>query len=297
MWTCVYSLDRERRPLSGNVDDLVAAIGRAADLRIFTEFRHNEHIDISSNSPELIREVADFRVTYLLDSRWVAGIINLRQPISLPTGFGPRPSMSFFVYNQNGQQAIARPYLQGGLATPVDGPTPLDDHLAMPKYHQQDNWDAGTNAPSENFIYDFDVYRFCVSDDWSQKLEHSAEGSVISGSVEALVEAFAAGCEVKVGVAGLCGDLSMNAAEPIGHEVFVHCGSCYYYTEQRLFIAGSHPLVRVRPAIPLRYTSEGWDFGWVMLRTDGFVAQWLVDPYTLKFRKRDGRYRIRWFVR
>ena len=55
--------------------------------------------------------------------------------------------------------------------------------------------------------------------------------------------------------------------------------------------------MRVRPAIPLAYGSGGWDFGWLIPRTDGFVARSLVDPYTLKFHKSDGRYAIRWFVR
>ena len=31
----------------------------------------------------------------------------------------------------------------------------------------------------------------------------------------------------------------------------------------------THPIVRVAPAIPLRYRSRGWDLVWVHLRTDG----------------------------
>jgi hypothetical protein len=297
VWSCVYSIDHERQPLSGSSDKLVAAIGRGADLRISTEFRHNEHIDTTSTNPELIREVMDFRVTYLLDRRWVAGAMNLRQPISLPDGFGPRPSMSLFLYNQNGQQAIARPFLDGGPVCGEHGPSPLDDHSSMPKYHQLDNWDAQTSAPSSNFVYEFDVYRFFVSDDWTQKLEHSSDGTPLSGSLEALVDSFGEGREVKVGIAGLCCDLAEHSDGAIEHEVFVHCGSCYYYVEKKLFIAGTHPVVRVRPDIPIQYTSEGWDFGWLMPRTDGYLAQLLVDPYTLKFVRRHGRYRIRWFVR
>ena len=30
--------------------------------------------------------------------------------------------------------------------------------------------------------------------------------------------------------------------------------------------------VGLRPSIPLEYVSKGWDFGWVMTRTDGHVA-------------------------
>lgn len=293
-WACVYTLDRERHQLSGDVQELVAAIRRGADLRIYTEFRHNEHIDTTSSSPELIREVADFRVTYVLEGRWVAGIINLRLPIELPHGFAPRPSISFFLYNQDGQQAIARPFLDGEPGKEEGGRLSPHGLNSMPKYHQQDAWDAGTNAPSSNFVYDFECYRFWVSDDWTEMLAHTADGKVLSGSMGALADAFHHGREVKVGIRGLCDD---QAEGPIDHEVFAHCGSCYYYTEQKLFLAGSHPVVRIRPAIPLRYTSKGWDFGWLVLRTDGFVARWLVDPYTLKFNTSSDRYAMRWFVR
>src|SRR5262249_40580421 len=81
------------------------------------------------------------------------------------------------------------------------------------------------------------------------------------------------------------------------HEIFVHVGSCYYYTKRKQFMAASQPVVRVKPGIPMRYESKGWDFGWLMPRSDGFVARWLVDPYTLRFRKSRGRYAMRWFVR
>ena len=100
-WQCVLGLDKDRNLISGKEEELSAAIARGADLRIYTEFRHNEHIDTNSDCNELVKEVADFRITYLLDNRWVAGIINLRQPVELPGDFGPRPSMSFFLYNQN----------------------------------------------------------------------------------------------------------------------------------------------------------------------------------------------------
>lgn len=296
-WREAVVLNQQRQVVSGTNEALAAAIRRGADLRVYTEFRHNEHVDPKSASRELIREVTDFRVTYLLDDRWVAGIINLRQPISLPDGFGPRPSMSFFMYNQNGDQAIARPYLDGGPTPGKMGPAPLDDHSAMPKYHQSDAWDTGTNAPSSNFVYEFETYRFLVCDDWQEVCACDANGRVLSGSIETLATEFAQGREVKVGIAGLCDDVApANPAAPT-HEVFVHCGSCYYYTEQKQFSAASHPVVRVQPAIPLRYQSKGWDFGWLMPRSDGHVARWLLDPYTLKFNRSDRRHAMRWFVR
>jgi len=123
----VLTLNADRSVRDGSTTDLVDAIRRGADLRIGTAFRHNEHIDTASPSNELIEEVAEFRQTLLLDDRWAAGIMTLRMPVELPEGFGPRPSMSFFLYNQDGTQAIARPYLDG--EAPTGAPVRLDKRM------------------------------------------------------------------------------------------------------------------------------------------------------------------------
>ena len=102
--------------------------------------------------------------------------------------------------------------------------------------------------------------------------------------------------ELRVGITGLCADVgSISSATP--HEVFVHLGPGYYNTRRKIFSAGTQPLVRVKPAIPMLYESRGWDFGWLMPRSDGYVARWLCDPYTLEFKKSEGRHPIRWFAR
>ena len=295
-WTCALELDSARTIVAGSEEALVDAIRSGADLRIGTEFRHNEHIDVRSASTERIREVAEFGVTYLVDDRWAAGIMSLRQPVELPDGFGPRPSMSFFLYNQDGSQAIARPHLDGLPAHGAPGLSASDEPPGMPKYHTHDCWDAGTNAPSSNFTYDFEVFRYYVWNCWEEVLCHDAEGGVRSGSIDALVSAFSDGRAVKVGITGLCSDLP-GPQPPLGHEVFVEIGSCYYYTERELFIAGSHPVVRVKPDIPLRYQSQGWDFGWLVVRSDGAVVCRRCDPYTLAFTDERTRHAVRWFVR
>ena len=295
-WKCVLELDSERKVIAGNPEDLRSAIGRGADLRIYTEFIYNEHIDTNSDNGELVQEVSDFRVTYLLEQRWVAGIMNLRMPIQPPEGFGPRASMSFFLYNENGQQAIARPYLDGGIARGVPGESHVEEHEYMPKYHGQSSFDASTSAPSSNFIYDFEDFRFWVRDDWEEVFAHAADGTVVGGSVDALAEAFLAGRELKVGIGGLCADVGPNPSRT-PHELFVHLGPGYYNSERKIFSAGTQPMVRVKPAIPMLYESRGWDFGWLMPRSDGFAARWLCDPYSLEFKKSEGRYPIRWFAR
>ncbi len=302
-WTCSLELDSARRITSGSESALRDAIRRGADLRIHTAFVHGEHIDPSSESEEVIQETCEFAVTYLLGNRWVAGFMTLRQPVELGTypvpgaAFGERPSMSFFLYNQDGQQAIARPFLDGQPVSGIPGSAPPEDRSETPKYHQHDNWDPDTNAPSHNFIYDFEVFRYWVRDDWREVLSNAADGTVISGSVEDLVRAVMEGNEIKVGIRGLCTDLAAQQDDELEHEVFVQTGSCYYYTEQKLFIAATHPVVRVRPSIPLGYKTRAWDFGWLICRTDGFVARRLCDPYTLKFHDTEARYAMRWFVR
>lgn len=296
-WRCALELNSHREVVTGDPADLGAAISRGADLRIYTEFLHNEHIDVDSPSAERIREVAEFGVTYRIDQKWSAGIMSLRQPIELPVGFGPRPSMSFFLYNQDGTQAIARPHLDG---SPVDesfGPAPAHPPRNMPKYHLLDCWDTGTNAPSQNFVYDFDVFRFCVDESWREVLRHSATGEVEAGSIEALVEAFSSGSAIKVGIDNLCADFSSTNDRIPEHEVFVQGGSAYFYTDQKVFMIGTHPVVRVKPGVPLRYATRNWDFGWLFVRSDGEIVYRRCDPYSLRFDDRVSRHAVRWFVR
>lgn len=135
-----------------------------------------------------------------------------------------------------------------------------------------------------------------MNEQWREVYSHTGDGEAQSGSLDALTQAFEVGREFKVGIRDLCADVT-GATETVPHEVFIQCGPGYYSTKSRRFIAGTNPLVRVKPAIPLRYHSQEWDFGWLMVRTDGHVARWIVDPYTLKFNRSAKRYALRWFVR
>ena len=65
----------QKKIVAGSTETLTDASRRAADLSINTEFRHSAHIDSSSENPELIQEVTQRGVTYLLDKRWSTGII------------------------------------------------------------------------------------------------------------------------------------------------------------------------------------------------------------------------------
>jgi hypothetical protein len=306
-WRLVLAIDRDRQPTGGSPEELRRAIRAGADLRIYSEFYHDEHIDPGSSNHELVQESMDMRATCLIDDRWAAGVLSLRQPVQLPDGFGPRPSLSLFLYNEDGSQAIARPFLDGAPVDEPRGMSPPADHSQMSKYHELDRWDDGTNAPSSNFIYDFETLRYFVREDWREVLHHTSDGTVVAGSIDNLADAFRRGAEFKVGIRGLCDDLSANSEgsttkRPTGgnllpHEVFIQLGSCYYYTQQKQFIAATHPLPRVVPNVPLRYTTGGWDYSWLLLRTDGHAALLIYDPYTLTPRREAANFELRWFFR
>jgi hypothetical protein len=117
-WHLALQLNAKRQAVGGSAEALATAITRGADMRVATNFPHAEHIDPASGFGDMIGEVAGFPVTYVIQrpaaaGPWVAGVMTQRQPIECPTGFGPRPSMSFFLYNMDGHQAIARPFLDG----------------------------------------------------------------------------------------------------------------------------------------------------------------------------------------
>jgi hypothetical protein len=284
-WRCALELRSDRSVAAGSKAELVAALGRAADLRVYTEFLFEEHIQPGGNGDStqdgLIREVIDFRETIVVGGHHAAGITTLRQALHPPFGFNGEPKMSFFLYTVDGDQACAN-VIFGEAADPsaafgtrrVD-PTPSD----MPKMGPDEVFDAGTVAPSRNFVYDFERYRYFVRDDW-QALE----------SFDAIEQAQLAGRELKVGVAGLLGP---GAA----HEVFIGIGSGFLHTGPRWYSCLTQPLVRVAPAIPIRYASGNWDVLWAFLRTDGFAVVRAFDPQTRTWMDREEHFAMRWFAR
>ena len=65
-WIWALELNQNRQIISGSEKALSDAVGQGADLRVGTTFRHNEHIDTDSINTELMREVIDFCIVYLL---------------------------------------------------------------------------------------------------------------------------------------------------------------------------------------------------------------------------------------
>ena len=204
-WRLALELSSSRAVCGGDVSALTDSIRRGADLCIGTDFRYNEHIDTLSDNRETIRETTEFAVTYLLQDRWAAGLVTQRMPVALlgEDGFGPRAGASFFLYNQDGQQALANLFFEGAPVQNASPSPPLD----MPKYHLQQAHDVDSAAPSRNFIYDFDHYSFYVRDDWQEVYTHDADGNPLGGSIEELLDAIDRGAELKLGIRNLCSDL------------------------------------------------------------------------------------------
>ena len=302
-WKCALELRPDRSVAAGSHAELCAAIARAADLRIYTQFLFEEHIVPGGDGvPEhdgLMREVIDFRQTILVEGRHAAGITTLRQPLHPPFGFnGIQPKMSFFLYNMDGHQACANLLLDG----PAEGTRPgqctvVPPPADMPKMSAAIAWDQQTSGPSRNFIYDMEVYRFFVRDDWEEVLAHDARGQVVRGSFDALEQAQIGGREIKLGVRNLCTDLAGAGDERPAHEVFSLLGSGFLHTGLRRYQALTHPIVRVAAAIPVVYAASQWDLSWVYAGTDGQAWLRSLDPYTRRFSDRQANFDCRWFVR
>lgn len=310
-WTVALELDPARRVAAGSKQALVDALARGADLRMYTEFVFEEHIEPGwTGDPSLrglIREVIDFRQTIIVDGRHAAGMTTLRQPLHPPFGFnGTDAKMAYFFYTSDADQARANLLLAGPEAdaarapgAPMAGghvtnPAPPD----MPKMSPEQAFDLGTLGPSRTFVYDMEVYRFIVRDEWQEVLAHDVDGTPIRGSIDALEEAQVAGRELKVAIAGLGAELAERVGlPPVEHEIISDLGSGFFHVGPRLYNALTHPIVRVAPTVPLAYRSQGWDLVWVHLRTDGRATVRRLDPWTQTWTDTPARFAARWLAR
>jgi len=295
-WTCALELNEKCECVSGSPDALADAIRRGADLRICTAFDYEQHMGPTDEPQGFLEESIDLRVTYLLDDRWTAGITTTRYPADGALKFQPYPSLSFFLYNQDGRQAIARPFLADtGLATP-ENPDDAVGEIA-PKHVVHSIHDAETRSPSQNFTYYFDCFRFYVCDDWTEVLSHDAQGKVITGSYDALAGAVRSGRSLKAGIRDLCASMDFATRSTLSHEVFVELGSIYNHADRGFLGGESLPIVRVAPAVPLGYGSGDWNFGWILPRSDGTVSHQIIDPCTREFSQVVAHNSVRWFAR
>lgn len=289
-WVRLLELNEQRDVVAGSIEELAAAVKRGADLKSYTTFDYREHMDEPGSQEGLVQEMMSFSVTYWLEGGHMAGIQTTRYPANAALGFGDMPSLSFFLNNENGQNGIARLFLDGrkGFAKPPG--------YYSKKYKVYDEWDSETSCPSENFTYQFNEYGWWVSDSWEEILAHDAYGSVIQGSLKNLQNALRSGRRLKVGVQNLCADLVSKDEPFISHEVFIELHSVYNHHDSGFMGGESYPIVRVGPGVPLKYRSRNWNYGWILPRTDGIVHHLIINPSTCEFIRKDGRFGIRWFV-
>ena len=286
----VLELDSQRKIVSGSPERLNQCIAAGADIRIRTDFIHNEHIDPSSDDHQVVAETSTFPETVLIDGRWSACFMTLRQPIALPDGFGDPNSLSLFLYNQDGQQAMARLVLdQTGRQT-----TLWDDGTDFPKMHTLSVQDIGTAGISKNFIYDFERFRFFAWNLYEELYAHSEEGAPVRGTVTDLEAAYGSGRPIKLAVSGL----SRVLWGETGHddEIFLQGSSAYDYTADPLMISNSVPFVSVPADIPLVYRERGYRYCWLVARSDGKGTIRSYNPFDGRWITQQARLPIRWFA-
>lgn len=289
---CALVLNAQREPVQGSTERLNLKLRHGADLRIRTEFRHNEHIDVHSDDNQLVTETSTFAQTMLIDGNWSAYFMTLRQPVALRDGFGAPHALSLFLYNQNAQQALARLTLDRSLDRETAGEMEYDGFRKM---HTMGSFDAHTRGASKNFIYDFESYHFIVKDHYEEIYANDRSGQPIFGTAEQLDQAYnEQGRGIKLSIAGLSAMMWGNKDHE--DEVFVHCGSSYFYTQDRLMIANTLPFVSVPAAVPVMYRSEGFRYCWCIARTDGRVVVRSYNPFSDTWETKSDQLPLRWFA-
>jgi hypothetical protein len=156
----------------------------------------------------------------------------------------------------------------------------------MKKMHTISVFDPGTAGVSKNFIYDFEFIEYIVNDCYEEKYG--------SGDIDALAESYQAGRGIKIAITGI----SKMIWGDTGHEdeIYIHCGSSYYYTKDKLMITNTLPFVSVPADIPLAYKAGSHRYCWAVARTDGRVEVRSYDPFSGKWETKSAHLPLRWFA-
>ena len=209
LWESAMKLDEDRATvLSGSTSRLQEMVASGSDIRVVTQFRHNEHVDAASANAELVLEPSSFPITVALypdagpqrSPSWVAMVMTARQPVNpndntgvggfnqAPDAASPAAALSLFLYNQNAQQGRAAVQLSreafAAASSGVHAPhgsefQPGDEYPKRAGIYDKDGNemmeiqsenDLGTNAPSSNFIYRFQGYEFFAQTRWETAL-------------------------------------------------------------------------------------------------------------------------------
>ncbi|MDO5553299.1 MAG: hypothetical protein Q4G68_06020 [Planctomycetia bacterium] len=287
----VLELDTHRKITTGSPELLRNAVANGADLRIATGFRHNEHIDVTSQDDQLIVETSSFKQTVLINDRWVAGYMTLRQPVTLVNGFGQPNSLSLFLYNQNGQQALARVIFED---RPDSAFGKKLESEGVSKFHTFSQYDTESTGPSKNFVYDFDFYRYYVTEKYSFSYANDAKGNCKSGNFARLAQASEHGKTIKVGIRGISSYLwpEYQATD----EIFIPCGSHYYYAKKKLMVASTEPFVVIPATIPLEYRANALRYCWAIVQSDASATIRSYDPIAKEWHDYQTSLPVRWFV-
>ena len=298
-WSMVLELAPDRSVTAGSKEALAAAIGRGADLRIYTEFLYEEHILPGGGDDRsldgLIREVIDFRETILVDGRYVAAhhdpapaaraAARLQRPRSedvvLPVHDGRRPGP--------GQPRARRADAVG--RRPASGRS----SRRRPTCRRWASRSSSTSGPPDR--------RGTSSTTWRSTATSSATSGRRSWPTTPMAASRPArsprsrrprspAARSRSGSATSAADLASDGAPSVAHEVFTLVGSGFVHVRAGLYVTLTHPLVRVAGAIPLRYGSGNWDVAWVFLRTDGEAQVRRLDPYTREWERPPGAPRL-----
>ncbi len=87
LWESAMKLDEDRATVvSGSTSRLQEMVASGSDIRVVTQFRHNEHVDAASANAELVLEPSSFPITVAL--------CGSHPQSPLPAALSPLPELS-----------------------------------------------------------------------------------------------------------------------------------------------------------------------------------------------------------
>lgn len=266
--------DRDHTPISGSVAAVAEAVRSGSDLRRFSTYK--------LKGAGMVEETMTLQTTWVFDERNVGGLQTLRHPVDCGLGIKVQPSLALWIFPVGVQQRST--------FVPLEG---------IPMADATDQWAQVNNNPygadDEEFVPQ--RYQWWARSDWEQICAHDELGNPFLGSWKNIHAAAHDGCVLKVGVKNLWSDFASDRKEFRDHEVFVECTTDFSHVDGEFFGSLTQPTFLIQPCIPLIFTDGYYALGWLVVRSDGRIQRRVLNPSTMQWEQKWGRYAVRWFAR
>jgi len=274
-WVKLCSVGEDFRVIDGDPTSVAEAVRQGADLRRYSTY--------NPALTGLVEETMALQTTWVFDDGHVGGLSTLRHPAECGLRFFKQPSMAYWIFSVGAPSSSA--------FVPLDG-NPADGATGSWVRVEEQPFDSRSDA-----AWLSKKYHWWVRDDWEEIYSHDAQGGSLQGCWKDVCRAAASGRALKVGIRNPWDHLvSKNDSVP-AYEAFIECGTQFAHLDAGFFAAMTIPTLLVGPCVPLKFTGENFESGWLLVRTNGSVDRQILDPSTFKWHCVQTRHALRWFAR